>query len=144
MCAWARNEKWEHFWVAGNVMETCDKTLQRNPTTKEICTDFRRSVQITQAPGIRSAREDQCVRGRITRCQARHIPEMECAAYAFTRGTFTQCAACELNVPGPRMYKWAEYMLAIDGKPRNWGRGMNECSATQKKVAMGQIRIQTT
>ncbi|KAJ7912146.1 hypothetical protein B0H13DRAFT_2271691 [Mycena leptocephala] len=40
--------------------------------------------------------------------------------------------------------KWAEYMLAINGKPRNWGRGMNECSATQKKAAMGQIRIQAT
>jgi hypothetical protein len=39
-----------------------------------------------------------------SRCQARHIPEMECAALAFMRGTFTQCAACELNVPGVRMY----------------------------------------
>jgi hypothetical protein len=38
------------------------------------------------------------------RCQARHIPEMECAALAFVRDTFTQCAACELNVPGVRMY----------------------------------------
>jgi hypothetical protein len=37
-------------------------------------------------------------------CQARHIPEMECAALAFMCGTFTQCAACELNVPGVRMY----------------------------------------
>jgi hypothetical protein len=27
-----------------------------------------------------------------------------CRAYAFTCGTFTQCAACELNVPVPRMY----------------------------------------
>jgi hypothetical protein len=43
-------------------------------------------------------------RGQNSRCQARHIPEMECAAFACTRGTFIQCAACELNVPGIRMY----------------------------------------
>lgn len=39
-----------------------------------------------------------------SRCQARHIPEIECAAPLFTHGTFTQCAASQLNVPGPRMY----------------------------------------
>jgi hypothetical protein len=27
-----------------------------------------------------------------SQCQARHIPEMECAGPALTRGTFTQCA----------------------------------------------------
>jgi hypothetical protein len=43
-------------------------------------------------------------RGQNSRCQARHIPEMEFAAFAFTRGTFIQCAACGLNVPGIRMY----------------------------------------
>jgi hypothetical protein len=39
-----------------------------------------------------------------SQCQARHIPEMECAAPALTRGTFIQCAGCALNVPGVRMY----------------------------------------
>jgi hypothetical protein len=29
---------------------------------------------------------------------------MECAALLFTPGTFTQCAASQLNVPGIRMY----------------------------------------
>ncbi|KAJ7216009.1 hypothetical protein GGX14DRAFT_607132 [Mycena pura] len=40
--------------------------------------------------------------------------------------------------------RWAEYTLAINGKPRKWGLGMNECSATQKKPTMGQIKIQAT
>ncbi|KAJ7854124.1 hypothetical protein B0H13DRAFT_2283901 [Mycena leptocephala] len=35
MCAWARNEKWEHFWVAGNVMETWDKTLLNGKKLRE-------------------------------------------------------------------------------------------------------------
>jgi hypothetical protein len=49
------------------------------------------------APGAEKTRVN-------SQCQARHIPEMECAALALTRGTFTQCAACALNVPGTRMY----------------------------------------
>ncbi|KAJ7211733.1 hypothetical protein GGX14DRAFT_394050 [Mycena pura] len=47
-----------------------------------------------------------------------------------------------LSPPAPKDAKrWAEYTLAIDGKPRKWGFGMNECSATQKKPTVtGMLR----
>ncbi|KAJ7263653.1 hypothetical protein B0H12DRAFT_1103309 [Mycena haematopus] len=35
-------------------------------------------------------------------------------------------------------------MLATEVNPQNWGRRMNECSVTQRKARIGQMKIQAT
>ncbi|KAJ7934680.1 hypothetical protein B0H13DRAFT_2305464 [Mycena leptocephala] len=47
---------------------------------------------------------------------------MECATLAFTRGTFAQCAACYLNVPGIRIPTPQTAVAKIEDNPRPEGR----------------------
>ncbi|KAJ7890423.1 hypothetical protein B0H13DRAFT_2277045 [Mycena leptocephala] len=90
-------------WITYKLPRT-EGNLPENHRTMEWLLDARNPVKVDwRAENIREEFVGVAYSGRW-RCQARHIPETECAAVLSMRGTFTQCAAYVLNVPGFRMY----------------------------------------